>query len=57
LSELDQALERVADGRYGTCITCGSPIGAERLAALPITELCVPCAGHRPSSLRSRRPS
>jgi DnaK suppressor protein len=54
LSGLDQALKRVASGTYGTCTACGSPIGAERLRVLPITELCTACAGRPRPPLTSR---
>jgi len=42
---IDEALQRVEDGSYGTCITCGSSISGERLDALPATPYCVTCAG------------
>lgn len=42
--DLDAALARMAEGTYGTCATCGGPIGAERQAALPGTATCVTCA-------------
>ncbi|HEV2889923.1 MAG TPA: TraR/DksA family transcriptional regulator [Frankiaceae bacterium] len=41
---IDAALARVDDGSYGACERCGAPIGAERLAALPATRLCIACA-------------
>ena len=41
---LDRALARVAAGTYGTCASCGRPVGAERLAARPEAETCVACA-------------
>jgi RNA polymerase-binding transcription factor DksA len=44
LAEIDAALDRVAAGGYGTCEICGSPIGAERLAALPAARRCIDCA-------------
>ena len=44
LAEIDSALARLADGRYGTCEGCGKPIGAERLAARPATRTCFACA-------------
>lgn len=47
IAEIDAALARLADGRYGRCELCGEPIGAERLAARPATRLCVICAGGR----------
>jgi RNA polymerase-binding transcription factor DksA len=44
LGELDRAVERLADGTYGRCATCGEPIGDERLAARPTTDACIVCA-------------
>ena len=44
LAELDAALERLADGTYGVCTSCGGPIPRERLRLLPAATLCVPCA-------------
>ena len=37
------ALLRLDDGTYGDCVTCGEPIAAERLEALPFAEQCVDC--------------
>jgi RNA polymerase-binding transcription factor DksA len=45
LGALDDALARVAVGGYGTCVSCGGPIGDERLAAVPATRTCIACAG------------
>jgi RNA polymerase-binding protein DksA len=44
IEETDSALARIADGRYGLCTRCGSPITVARLQALPETRFCVPCA-------------
>jgi RNA polymerase-binding transcription factor len=44
LAEIDSALARLADGRYGTCEGCRKPIGAQRLAARPATSTCIACA-------------
>lgn len=45
LAEINAALGRAATGDYGVCERCGSPIGAERLDALPATRRCIRCAG------------
>ena len=45
VKEIDQALERIDDGSYGLCESCGQAIPAERLRALPWAALCVPCSG------------
>lgn len=44
LGEVADALDRLDDGSYGRCATCGEPIGAERLAARPVARHCVRCA-------------
>ncbi|MBE0476529.1 MAG: TraR/DksA C4-type zinc finger protein [Coriobacteriia bacterium] len=43
LAEVEQALERLANGDYGLCRRCGEAIALERLKAMPSAELCVPC--------------
>jgi RNA polymerase-binding transcription factor DksA len=45
VTAVDDALRRLAEGRYGVCERCGQPIGAERLAARPVAVTCVRCAG------------
>ena len=37
------ALERIDDGSYGVCESCGNPIGKLRLQAYPRSSLCVSC--------------
>ena len=37
------ALERLEDGSYGQCESCGNAIGKLRLQAYPRATLCVPC--------------
>ena len=44
LNDIDDAKQRVDDGVYGTCTTCGRQIAVERLEALPATPTCVHCA-------------
>jgi DnaK suppressor protein len=41
LSEIEAALARIEDGTYGNCATCGRPIGADRLEAVPYATLCI----------------
>jgi RNA polymerase-binding protein DksA len=43
LQAIDSALQRIENGTYGICQTCGQPIGAERLEALPWTTQCIDC--------------
>ena len=41
LNEIDAALARIDEGTFGTCSSCGQPIGNERLDALPWATLCI----------------
>lgn len=41
IRQIDDALERLAAGTYGTCLVCGKPIPEERLEAIPDTPYCV----------------
>jgi DnaK suppressor protein len=43
LRQVDGALERIDTGTYGACVTCGKPIGAERLEAMPAAAKCIVC--------------
>jgi DnaK suppressor protein len=41
LEEVEDALQRVADGTYGKCVTCGRAIAPARLEAIPWTPYCL----------------
>src|ERR1039457_1882155 len=43
LMQADRALARIKEGTYGTCESCGEPIGKARLQAFPRATLCVEC--------------
>lgn len=43
LAAIDAALARLEEGTYGTCVTCGRPIGEDRLAAMPYALQCIAC--------------
>ena len=43
IAEIDTALQRIEDGTFGMCASCGQPIGAERLEAVPYTTQCIDC--------------
>ncbi len=43
LTEVDEALERIAAGTYGACVDCGAEISSARLIAVPATSRCVGC--------------
>lgn len=44
LAAVELALERIEDGTFGICTSCGEPVGAARLAARPAAATCVKCA-------------
>ncbi|MCC6534244.1 MAG: TraR/DksA family transcriptional regulator [Burkholderiales bacterium] len=43
LRELDAALQRMADGSYGSCADCADDIPVERLRAYPGAARCIAC--------------
>jgi DnaK suppressor protein len=43
LTQTLHALERIDNGSYGICESCGQPIGKNRLMAFPRATLCLPC--------------
>jgi RNA polymerase-binding protein DksA len=43
LAQNRHALERIDDGTYGICESCGNPIGKRRLQVFPRATLCVAC--------------
>ena len=45
LAEIDAALARIQEGRYGSCLACGGAMGLQRLRAIPEARYCVACSG------------
>ena len=45
LAEVEAALRRIGDDRYGTCERCGNGIEVPRLRAQSCARLCLGCAG------------
>ncbi len=43
LVQTERALERIANGTYGICESCGNPIGKGRAMAFPRATLCLTC--------------
>jgi len=48
LAEIEAALGRIKEGRYGVCLACGGPMGLQRLRAIPEARYCLACSGHGP---------
>lgn len=47
LRMIDAALQRIAEGEYGYCVTCGERIQEERLDLVPATPFCREHAARR----------
>ena len=43
LAKIDAALEKIEEGSFGECVSCGEDIGVKRLRARPVAELCIEC--------------
>ena len=43
LKKIDEALDRIAQGTFGVCESCGGEISFKRLKARPVTTLCIEC--------------
>lgn len=47
ITQIDRALERVRQSRYGLCLACHEPIEADRLEVYPEAEFCSECQEYR----------
>ncbi|WP_211825462.1 RNA polymerase-binding protein DksA [Kistimonas asteriae] len=43
IKKIDQTLQRIDEGDYGFCDSCGVEIGIRRLEARPTATLCIDC--------------
>ncbi|MBI3952035.1 MAG: TraR/DksA family transcriptional regulator [Acidobacteria bacterium] len=43
LKLIDEALERMGEGQYGLCVSCGNPIQEKRLKVVPWARHCISC--------------
>lgn len=43
LMQIDKALSKIAEGKYGMCEDCSSEISAKRLEARPFALFCIEC--------------
>lgn len=43
LNQINNAIERIQQDRYGLCIKCGKEIPEARLEAIPYAGLCISC--------------
>jgi RNA polymerase-binding transcription factor DksA len=52
--QVQQAMRRQAEGRYGICDGCGQPIAPERLAVRPQATMCIACQRRLEEGPRTR---
>jgi DnaK suppressor protein len=43
IKKIKKALERIDNGTFGICETCGEEISVKRLKARPVTSQCIEC--------------
>jgi DnaK suppressor protein len=55
ITKVKEALERVDNGTYGICESCGKPISEKRLIARPVTTECIECKTEEEQKERSER--
>lgn len=54
IGKIHEALERLEDGTFGICESCGEEISEERLKARPVTTLCIECKTKQENDERLR---
>lgn len=52
LGDIQQAINKIEDGKYGKCELCGQEIGEERLSVIPYAKLCINCENDRSLKLQ-----
>jgi DnaK suppressor protein len=43
LGKINLALQKIEEGVYGQCESCGEPISLKRIQARPVAKLCIEC--------------
>jgi len=54
IKKIDQAMERIKEGEFGECDSCGGDISVKRLHARPVTTLCIECKTAQEQEERTR---
>ena len=55
VKSIEDSLQRLNEGSYGICESCGIEIAEERLEALPFTRLCRDCQQDQEREARAQR--
>jgi RNA polymerase-binding transcription factor DksA len=54
--QVELALQRLAEGKYGICVDCGKEIPRERLEAIPESVRCIEDQARYEATLRAKWP-
>jgi DnaK suppressor protein len=54
ITKIEAALQRIEDGEYGICESCGDDISPKRLEARPVTTLCIECKKRQEAKEKAR---
>jgi len=55
ITKVKEALDRIENGTFGICESCGRPISEKRLMARPVTTQCIDCKTEEEKQERSER--
>src|SRR3989338_1286583 len=55
LNRINEALERIEEGTFGSCEVCEKKIAKARLKIVPYAEMCVPCQEKTEKKSKSSR--
>ena len=55
--DIEAALIRIAEGRYGICTECGKAVGFDRLRASPAAKRCIDCQTQYEKQYDEKTPS
>jgi DnaK suppressor protein len=55
LNKITKALDKLGEGIYGECESCGEAISIKRLEARPVAQLCIDCKGEQERIERQNR--
>ncbi len=55
ITKVREALDRIDNGTFGVCDSCGKAISAKRLIARPVTTQCIDCKTEQEKSEESQK--
>ncbi len=55
IKKIEEAIERIEEGSFGICESCGGEISQKRLKARPVTTLCIVCKTDQEAEEKIRR--